>query len=522
MGRTKDDAPDTSVYRVLLESAPDALIATNSEGIILFANGQAHRLLGYDPDDLIGEPIEVIIPERLREYHIAHRRAFVADPKLRPMGTGMELLALKRDGTEFPVEISLSPVDTASGAMVAAAVRDVSARKKVEQTLRKAKQDAEHANLTKSRFLAAASHDLRQPLQATQMYLTALSQLLQDDSGYELIHRMQLSTNSLTEILNALLDIARLDTGQVEPEFTEFPILELMQQIMADSMVHAKHKNLEIRLVSSKKHVYSDRRLLGSILSNLVSNAVRNTPSGRVLIGCRPDGDHLMIQVWDTGPGIPVESRDAIFEEYFQLATPELNRGSGPGLGLAIVKRLANLLDYSISLQSTVGKGSMFAVSVPLGNQPIESSEQIPASRPPNNAQAKISILFIEDDPDIVTATSLILNLQGYEVHTAGNSQQAYDHIAENGLEPDIILADCRLSSDAADAQETGVNLVQKLRNLLNREIPVVFMTADTSITAINESQLRNCEVLHKPIDSQELNAALMNGLIAGSLYTVH
>lgn len=515
MRRDKKDAMGIPVYRALLESGPDALIATSPEGIILYSNSQADRLFGYDEDQLVGKPIEMIIPHRLREYHIAHRRAFLADSKLRPMGTGMELLALKLDGTEFPVEISLSPIDTPSGTMVAAAVRDVSARKKVEQTLYKAKQDAEQANLTKSRFLAAASHDLRQPLQATQMYLTALSHLMQDDSGYELIHRMQLSTSRLTEILNALLDIAGLDTGQIEPEFGEFPILDLMQQVVASTMIHALDKNLEIRLVPTKKHVYSDRGLLGSILGNLLSNAVRYTSSGRVLFGCRSDGDHLLIQVWDTGPGIPSESRQSIFEEYFQLHTAEQNRNRGLGLGLSIVNRLAKLLNYSIDLQSTLNKGSMFSVRVPLGRQ--ASEPQNPAITSVDRTETKISILFIEDDPDVIDATSLVLKLHGYDVHTASSSQQAYDQIAEKGLEPDIILSDYRFPGN-----ETGVEIVQKVRTLLGREIPAVFMTGDPSVARIGETQMRNCEVLHKPVDPGTLNAALMDGLITSSVNTIH
>jgi PAS domain S-box-containing protein len=514
MRRDNKAALDIPVYRALLESGPDALIATDPQGTILFANGQADRLFGYGKGDLEGNAIEVIIPERLREYHVAHRRAFLADPKLRPMGTGMELLALKKDGTEFPVEISLSPIETPSGPMVAAAVRDISARKKVERTLHKAKEDAERANLTKSRFLAAASHDLRQPLQATQMYLTALSQLLQDDSGYELIHRMQLSTNSLTEILDSLLDIARLDTGQVEPELVEFPILDLMQKIVADSMVHARDKNLQIRLVPSNKQVYSDRGLLGSILGNLLSNAVGYTASGRVLIGCRADGNHLRIQVWDTGSGIPAESRDSIFEEYFQLEIPNRNRNRGPGLGLSIVKRLANLLNYPIELQSRLHKGSMFSVRVPLAQN---SEGHIPTKTPLDIGETTISILFIHDDPDVGTATSTTLKLHGYGVHTASNGQEAYDHIADQGLVPDIILLDCRLPGN-----ESGMDIVRRIRTLLSSEIPAVFVAGDTLAEVIKDTNIPNCEVVDKPVDPQKLNAALLDGLIASSVYTVH
>jgi PAS domain S-box-containing protein len=519
MRRDDDDTLDDPVYRALLESCPDALIATNPKGIILYANGQASRLFGHDKSDLIGKPIEIIIPERLREYHVAHRRAFAADPKLRPMGTGMALLALKNDGTEFPVEISLSPIDTPSGAMVAAVVRDVSTRKRIEQTLHKAKLEAEQASLTKSRFLAAASHNLRQPLQATQMYLTALSQLMQDDSGYELIHRMQLSTNSLTEILNALLDIARLDTGQIKPEFNEFPVLDLMQQVVADSMVHAANKNLDVRLVSTSKRVYSDRQLLGSILGNMVSNAVRFTSAGRVLVGCRMDGNHLQVQVWDTGPGIPKEYREAIFEEYLQLSIPEQNRNNGPGLGLAIVNRLAKLLNYTIALRSTLNKGSMFSVRVPLGRQVVDTA---PAGMSANKLDAGIRVLFIEDDIDVINATGLILRLHGYDVHTAGNAKQAHDEIFENGLAPDIILTDYHALEDDSGVHETGIDIVQKIRSLLGREIPAVFITTDAIKIPAKDLRIINAVVLHKPIDPRDLNAALLNQLIINSDLTVH
>lgn len=496
---------DLTAYREFLETTPDAMVVIDAEGIIRLANGHARALFGVAPEQLIGQPVEVLLPERLRQYHVAHRRAFMANPHPRPMGTGMELWAQGPEGREIPVEISLSPITTSQGPHVSAAIRDISARKVVETAMRLAKEAAERANETKSRFLAAASHDLRQPLQALRMHLAALG----DGTGpgaterlASLAQKMNHAIDGLGDILDTLLDIARLDTNQVQPERSDFALDELLRDLVAHAEPHATDKGLRIDHVATRLRVASDRGLLARILGNLISNAVRHTDSGRVLVGCRRRGGRARIEVWDNGPGIPEASREAIFDEYVQLANPQRQRKLGLGLGLPIVRRLAALLDHPLSLRSTPGRGSVFAVEVPLAD-PLEVARPARPDRTVANVHGT-RVLFIEDDPDVREATALILSLRGYDVHTAGSGQEAYAALADSDAAPDLILSDFRLPGT-----ENGAQVVQRVRTLLEREVPVVFMTGDTSEARIRETRMAYCDVLRKPIDGDRLLHAL-------------
>jgi len=517
MSREEAAKLPASIYKSLLDSGPDAIIVINHSGYIIYANNQAGTLFGFHDGDLVNQHLEVIIPPNLRRFHAAHLASYLESPKLRAMGTGMELLASDGNGSEFPVEISLSPIESGDGLLVAAAIRDITDHKKVEDALRDAKEDAEQANLMKSKFLAAAGHDLRQPLQATRMYLSALSQIIEDHSGYDLIDRMQQSTTSLTNILDALLDIARLDTHQVKPEWEKFPVQDLMEMLFFDFSHSAEEKNLEMRFVPSKKTIYSDKGLLARIIGNLISNAVRYTNSGRVVLGCRCRGNDLLIQVWDTGEGIPDDSLEEIFQEYVQLHNPERIRANGLGLGLSIVRRLSQLLGHQVEVRSTLHRGSMFSVRVPLGTQQERVATEFLDQTPLPEIKRSFKVLFIEDDPDVVGATSLMLRLHGYDVFSATNAQEAYEQVAERELTPDIILSNFRLPG-----KENGAQIVQRVRTLLKSDVPVVFLTGDTSTARIKETQLANYAVLHKPIDPLKLNKALVEGLAQNPLLTLH
>jgi PAS domain S-box-containing protein len=498
---------DLTAYRDFLETAPDAMLVVDGDGLICLANSQVQKLFGLEIDELVGQTIEVLLPERLRQYHVAHRRAFTANPHPRAMGTGMDLWAQSSDGREFPVEISLSPIVSSEGPLVAAAIRDISARKQVETALRVAKEAAERANETKSRFLAAASHDLRQPLQALRMHLTALPDTDNEVDRLRTGQKMGQAIDGLTDILDTLLDIARLDMNQVQPETTRFALDHLLSDLVGNAEPLAAEKGLQLRRVQTRLRVTSDRGLLGRVVGNLIANAVRHTVNGRVLVGCRRQGDRVRIEVWDNGPGIPSEAHDAIFDEYVQLGNPGRIRKHGLGLGLSIVQRLAALLDHPVSLRSEPGRGSVFAVEVPIAasrNTEAESPEHQQALATTEGTK----VLFIEDDPDVREATSLILKLKGYDVRAAGSGEEAYAAIADSDEAPDLILSDFRLPG-----RENGAQVVQRVRTLLDSEVPVVFMTGDTSEARIRETRMAYCDVLRKPIDGDKLLRALSDAL---------
>ncbi|HEY5789106.1 MAG TPA: ATP-binding protein [Gammaproteobacteria bacterium] len=501
---------DLRAYTQFLESVPDAMLVVGHDGVIRAANSRVTELLYYTPAELVGRPVECLLPERLRSYHVAHRRTFAANPHARTMGTGMELLALSRDGREIPVEISLSPIETREGSLVAAALRDTTARVTAERALRQAKEAAEQANASKSHFLAAASHDLRQPLQTLRMYLDALPRSIEAGLHQEVTSRMGRAVGSLAEILDALLDIARLDMGQVQPEIATFAVDELLQALVADAQPQAEAKGLELKLVSSRYQVRSDRGLLGRIVGNLLANAVRHTERGKVLVGCRRHGANLRIEVWDSGPGIPAEALERIFDEYVQIGNAERARNQGLGLGLSIVRRLAALLEHPVSVVSTPGRGSVFALEVPHEERVAATSQGAwePVREPAAGSSRRV--LFIEDDPDLREATRLILDLDGYVVHCAENGEHAFRAVLEQGVDPDVILSDFRLPG-----AHNGAEVVARVRELLGRDVPVVFMTGDTSEARIRETRMAHCSVLRKPVDSLRLSAALTTALAA-------
>ncbi|MGB7776631.1 MAG: MASE1 domain-containing protein, partial [Pseudolabrys sp.] len=304
---------------------------------------------------------------------------------------------------------------------------DVEVRKKAEESLRRAQielerkvaertRELELANAAKSRFLAMASHDLRQPLHALGLFVAQLRTPLKSGERTKTIERIDATRKEMNEMFNSLLDISRLDAGILTPKITEFPIARLLQKIETRFDQATREKGLRLRVRRSDAWVRSDAMLLERILLNLVSNAVRYTLRGGIIVGCRRRGEMLRIEVWDSGPGIPEDQKQNIFGEFFQLPGPERNRYGGLGLGLAIVDRLRLLLNHQIDLASTVGRGSRFAILVPMANECIASTEPVDSLRPAAFAVEGKVILVIADAPVVLEVTGGLLGKWGYSV----------------------------------------------------------------------------------------------------------
>ena len=249
------------------------------------------------------------------------------------------------------------------------AVEDITERNQAAEALEAAKRHAEQANLGKSRFLAAASHDLRQPLQTLSLLQGILAKKVRDAELVNLVLRLEEALDAMSGMLDSLLDINQLEAGIVRPQVVTFPVKELLERLRNEFAYHAETRGLGWRVISCGLFVSSDPRLLEQMIRNLLSNAVKYTESGKVLLGCRRRGDRLRIEVWDTGPGVPKEQLQAIFEEFHQLDNAARERNRGLGLGLAIVQRLAHLLGHAVDVRSRVGKGSAFSVEVPLSHE---------------------------------------------------------------------------------------------------------------------------------------------------------
>lgn len=368
--------------------------------------------------------------------------------------------------------------------------------------LRRQKEIVEEASLAKSTFLAAASHDLRQPIHALGLFVGALRAVEIPQQGRRLIEQIEASLAAMDGLFSALLDISRLDAGVVEVQRRPFEIAPLLSRICRDARLDAEAKGLSLTCKHCGLVIDSDPVLLERIVRNLVSNAVRYTESGRVLVGCRRRGTQISIEVWDTGPGIRERHKDKIFQEYYQIGNPERDRAKGLGLGLAIVRRLTALLDCPLTLRTTPGRGSCFSISVPLAApDAIE-----PSIHEVVGPLATGLVLVVDDEIAIRQAMASLLSGWGHHVVTACSGDEAIEHMADLPKKPDLIISDLRLRDD-----ETGIDVIERMRSEYNDAVPAMLITGDTSPDRLADAQRSGLLVLHKPVPNGKLRAAIAN-----------
>ena len=503
MGSDKLQADESEAYfRVLIESAPDAMIIVDDAGEIAIVNGQAERMFGYDREEMIGNKIEMLLPERIRSSHVGRRDAYTKNPSIRPMGAGMELVGQRSDGSEFPVEISLSPVSTPKTSFVSSVIRDVTERKRMEQDIIAARQEAERANKANSAFLAAASHDLRQPVQAISLLNGALRRTVKDQKALQMIEHQEHSLTAMTNLLNSLLDISRLDAGAITPDLEDFPMQRLVDRLSPEFGRQAQHKGLKFKSHSCDSTVRSDPNLLSEVIQNLVSNAIRYTDKGTVELKCVKRDGQCCVQVLDTGIGIDKEHQEAIFTEFHQVKSPGGSK-EGFGLGLAIVKRLTDLLQHTISVDSDPGRGSCFTVSLPAIEFDSESVDRDDETHPVAEEAASGLVILIEDDVNVANAWGLLLESEGYRVATAASATEARAVINHLDEAPKLIVSDFHLLDGS-----TGVEAVGDIRAHYGLNIPAFIVSGDTSKVVKDARPVDNSTLMSKPVNTARLLAA--------------
>ena len=374
---------------------------------------------------------------------------------------------------------------------------------KVEERTRQ----LELANLAKSRFLAAASHDLRQPLHALGLFVAQLHGRMRANERRRIVARIDAALFAMNELFNALLDISKLDAGVLNPSISEFPAAKLLDRVDTTFTEAAREKGLSLRVISSSAWIRSDFILLERIVFNLVSNAVRYTSSGGVVVGCRKRGVNLRIEVWDTGPGVPQDQQQSIFGEFYRLDAQGDGR-SGLGLGLAIVDRLCRLLDHSVNLTSTLGKGSCFSVAVPLVAARPEISESRAPAHPLSDATDRKLVVVVDDDPLVLEGIGGLFRSWGYHLLLAGTHDDALAGVADRDRPPDLIVSDYHLAGG-----KTGIDVIEGVRRALSAEIPAFLVSGDTSPELLRHARASGYHLLHKPVDPMTLRAMVSHAL---------
>ncbi len=492
----------------IVDTIRQPLVVLDHEWRVVSASPSFYRGFAIRPGDAVGKTLPTL------------RDNCLDVPALRSF---LDRLAAGREVAEdYEIEIDLPPrghrvlMLNARKIPVAArakprtllAIDDITNRKQVGVALEAAKKQAERANLGKSRFLAAASHDLRQPLQTIFLMQGILASTVKDPAALKVVQRLGDSMEVMSGMLNKLLDINQLEAGIVQPQLENFPIDGLLERLRADFAEQAAAKFLGCRVVMSGLTVRSDAALLEQMIRNLLSNALKYTAHGRILLGCRRRGDRLRIEVWDTGPGIPKEQLKAVFEEFHQLDNPARERARGLGLGLSIVQRLADLLGHTIDVRSGVGTGSVFAIEVPCVVAEGEAVARIRSPAPAVHVGKNELILIIEDDPALREMVQLLFEIEGYRTAVAVDGKSALDMVARGTVRPNMVVADYNLPNGP-----TGLDVIGRLRETFDRTLPVIIMTGDISTDTLRAISGAGCVQLNKPIKAEDLTRLVRSQL---------
>ena len=492
--RAEDEARASHERTVMiLESISDAFYAVDHDWRFTYINRKAEKLWGVSRDTLLGRCIWEVFPQVLGSEVFETQKQVLREGRERTIEAKSPILG-------DWAEISMYP--SADGLSVY--YRDISARLQARQALMEAKETAEAADQAKGKFLAAASHDLRQPLQALLLFVDVLKPHVQGSQGANALMHLGRGLDALKELLDSLLDMSRLDAGVVQPNIENVPLVPLFEHIAASYRPVAAAKGLELHVQSCNASARTDRTLLTRMVRNLVENAVRYTEEGRIDIECREAGGKLLIEVRDTGIGIPPDHLERIWEEFHQVGNPERDRNRGLGLGLAIVRRLSELLNHPVDVQSKPGKGTSFTIVLPPGRN---------VERPLTPAEAATTghgrfAVVVDDDAIVLLGLETIFREWNYDVLVAGSAEKAVEALRRRRRRPDLVVADYRLREG-----RFGTDAVAGIRALFDEAgspaIPGLILTGETGPECERDAAAHGLGIIHKPVTPRQLSHAL-------------
>ena len=485
-----------ALLETIIEGIPDPIFVKDAKGRYIVANEGTCRVFAAERRQVLGArdhdlfPLEIatrleamdrhimqtgevaVVEEEGFDHHLGERRFYLSTkaPLRDPTGTVIGLVGIARDITEH---------------------------KRAEDHLRAAKSEADRANVAKSKFLAAASHDLRQPVQSLLLFLSVLKERPELPTARTL-GAMEQALDGLRSLLDGLLDVSKLDAGLVVANPIAMPISLLMERLTTEYGPRAAERGLDFRMIGCDAVVNSDPVLLERMLRNLIENALRYTERGGVLFGCRRRGDRLHIEVVDTGVGIPAERQGDVFEEFFQVGNPERDRTKGLGLGLAVVRRLARLLGHEVNLRSVPGRGSTFTLEVPLATSIGTTSDNLSATPIPS-AHGGGLVLVVDDEALVRCGLQSMIEGWGYQVLAVDSPEEALRVLGAD-LRPDMILTDYRLRNGA-----TGLDVIRAVHTHMRASVPAAIVTGDTAPERLAEAQAGGYRLLHKPVAAAEL-----------------
>lgn len=479
----------------VLYSTNVATIFLDRELRIRFFTPATKALFNILPGD-VGRPLSDLSARAIDSVLLSDARAVLHD--LAPVEREIEI----HGGTWYLRRVVPYLTEKSEVEGVVVTFVDSTGRKHSADALDRARRHAQQANAAKSRFLAAASHDLRQPLQTLALLHGLLAKTVEGEKGLRLVTRLDETMAAISGMLNALLDINQLEAGTVQPKPVDFPIDDLFSRMRTEFAYHAEAQGLSLRVVTCGLCIHSDPRLLEQMIRNLLSNALKYTREGKVLLGCRRTGKGIRIEIRDTGIGIPEGEFQAIFEEYHQVGNVARKRSTGLGLGLSIVQRLAKLLDHRLTVRSRLGRGSVFAIEVNLAEDqsPTRGSPAPRIAVQPEVACRRGTVLVIEDDPGLRELLTLSLQTDGHHVAAAADGTTAFALIEENAVRPDVLLADYNLPDG-----RTGIEVVLGLRERCNLRLPAVILTGDVSTASLRDVAAHACTQVSKPVQLAEL-----------------